>query len=195
MHPLLLALPASLILAACADDPVGDTALPDPEAEIGEPSPAPRPDPVSRGEAAIIAPDCSSLRALPLTPDAARGEAGARHVLLEWARALENRQWNRAWCQFGDNGGASGQIFEEFARDWAARGSIDVYVPTGKMKAAAGSSYYTAPAKVTVRGGDGALRVLMGDVILRRVNDVPGASAEELRWHVASARLTELPEP
>jgi hypothetical protein len=32
--------------------------------------------------------------------------------------------------------------------------------------------------------------VLKGDVVLRRVNDVPGATEEQLRWHIESTTLT-----
>lgn len=45
----------------------------------------------------------------------------------------------------------------------------------GAMEGAAGSIYIEIPATV----GD-----LSGTVILRRVNDVPGSTAEQRRWHV-----------
>ena len=58
-------------------------------------------------------------------------------------------------------------------------------VGKGESEGAAGSLYYTAPVTVT----DGT-RVLKGDVVLRRVNDVPGATEEQLRWHIESTTLT-----
>lgn len=193
MRAIPLALVFSLALAACGQDPVGDTALPDPDKPLVKVSPPAESPPRATGASPTDRPDCSTLRAPELTPEAERSESGARSVLLEWARALELHQWDRAWCQFGDNGGASGQIYREFAREWAARGAITVAVPTGTMEGAAGSSYYTAPARVTIAGDDGKGRILMGDVILRRVNDVPGATPDQLRWHIESARLTEVP--
>ncbi len=53
-----------------------------------------------------------------------------------------------------------------------------------EQEGAAGSSYYTAPVTIT----DGARR-LSGEVVLRRANDVPGATPEQLRWHIESSTL------
>jgi hypothetical protein len=52
---------------------------------------------------------------------------------------------------------------------------------SGESEGAAGSIYYTAPVTII----DGARR-LTGEVVLRRVNDVPGATPEQLRWHIES---------
>ena len=48
------------------------------------------------------------------------------------------------------------------------------------MEGAAGTIYYTAP--ITITGSSG--KELAGDVVLSRVDDVPGASPESLRWSV-----------
>ena len=40
---------------------------------------------------------------------------------------------------------------------------------------------------VTITDGN---RVLQGEVVLRRVNDVSGASPEQLRWHIDTTTLT-----
>ena len=185
---LLLILPP-LALAACEQESE-PTPIVDPEkaaATVPDDTEAPEAPPP------VATPDCATLRGPALTPEAQRTETSARAVIVDWARALELRQWDRAWCQFGDKGGASGQSFAEFRRDWDARGKITVAVPSGTMEGAAGSSYYTVPTRVGIAEPDGTERVLMGEVILRRVNDVPGASEEELRWHIASARLNEMP--
>ncbi|UIP06831.1 hypothetical protein LY632_00065 [Erythrobacter sp. SDW2] len=194
MPRLLLALLACPALVACSDEPVGDTDLPDPDEPLVKVAPPSGALPEPAGVSPTDRPDCSTTQPPGLAPEAERSETGARSVLIEWARALENRQWARAWCQYADNGGASGQIFREFERDWSAKGRITIAVPTGKMEAAAGSSYYTAPARVSILGDDGKESILMGNIILRRVNDVPGESDEVLRWHIESARLTEVPQ-
>ncbi|WP_435418663.1 hypothetical protein WAB17_03585 [Parerythrobacter aurantius] len=173
---------------------MGETKLPDPDEPIVKVAPASEKVPPATGVSPLDRPDCEGVQAPALTADAARSETGARTVLLEWARALEDRQWARAWCQFGDKGGASGQIFREFERDWAARRDITVAVPTGKMESATGSLYYTAPARVAIRGDDGRQRVLLGDVILRHTKDAPGANGDPSRWYIESARLTEVPQ-
>ena len=194
MHRFMLPLLVCPALVACGSEPVGDTDLPEPDEPLVKVAPPSEALPELAGVSPTDRPDCGTMQPPGLTPEAERSETGARSVLIEWARALENRQWARAWCQFADNGGASGQIFREFEREWSARGRISVSVPTGSMEGAAGSSYYTAPARVSIQGRDGAERILMGDVILRRVNDVPGATPDQLRWHIESARLTEVPD-
>jgi hypothetical protein len=67
--------------------------------------------------------------------------------------------------------------------------NISVAVPTGTMEGAAGSSYYTAPATITGIRADGSKATLRGDVVLRRVNDVPGATPEQLAWHIEQVNL------
>lgn len=114
-----------------------------------------------------------------------KGVKGARAVLLTWARALENRQFGTAWDQFG-NPPASRAAFTKW---WQRYRTITVSVLNGEMEGAAGSSYYTAPAIVTGETIEGKAFRLQGDVILRRVNDVDGATPAQLRWHIESADL------
>ncbi|MBB3939377.1 hypothetical protein GGR39_001017 [Novosphingobium fluoreni] len=165
------AIPAPSEAAAATSDtaPVMPPPVPMPPAppasDIGAPPPAP---PVSS-----------------LTPEAMKGVKGARAVLLTWARALENRQFGTAWDQFG-NPPASRAAFTKW---WQRYRTITVSVPTGEMEGAAGSSYYTAPAIVTGDTIEGKPFRLQGDVILRRVNDVDGATPAQLRWHIESADL------
>ena len=54
------------------------------------------------------------------------------------------------------------------------------------MEGAAGTSYYTAP--VTITGANG--QRLSGEIVLSRVNDVPGATPEQLRWRVRELDLS-----
>ena len=62
-------------------------------------------------------------------------------------------------------------------------------MPNGRMEGAAGSLYYTAPTTITGTLKSGGNYKLQGPVILRRVDDVPGATAEQLRWHIYSTDL------
>ena len=57
------------------------------------------------------------------------------------------------------------------------------------MEGAAGSSYYTAPTTVVGKTEDGRPFRLEGEVVLRRVNDVPGATEDQLRWHLEKVDL------
>lgn len=66
-----------------------------------------------------------------------------------------------------------------FAARWDNLRRPRVTIGVGDQEGAAGSIYYTAPVTIV----DGPRR-MAGIVTLRRVNDVPGATAEQLRWHL-----------
>lgn len=133
-------------------------------------------------------PDCSKLRPAPLTPDAAPTETGARATLLEWGAALEQGKFDRAWCQYTNDGQGSGMDFAAYKAKWQGYDRLTVAMPGGRMEGAAGTSYYTAPTTITAEK-DGKTTVLKGDVVLRRVNDVPGATEQDLQWQIRSADL------
>jgi hypothetical protein len=63
----------------------------------------------------------------------------------------------------------------------------------GPIEGAAGSLYVETPVRVHGRlksGGDFAME---GPVTLRRVNDVPGSTADQRRWHIASSGVRPRP--
>lgn len=123
-----------------------------------------------------------------LTPEAERGVEGARNVLLFFARAIELKRYDEAWALLSP---ADKRKWSRtaFAALFADLPEATVAVPTGSMEGAAGSSYYTAP--VTITGNDRAGRPvrLEGSAVLRRVNDVPGATPAQLRWHFETLTL------
>lgn len=197
MRTTLILAATAISLTACERAPepgaspaTSETAaVPSSSAPSAAPSPMPTDDVAGAPDAAF---DCAPFRAAALVPDAERGETGARNVLLEWGRGLENGRFDNAWCQFADNGQASGRSRSEYAQYWKSLGRLTVAMPTGTLEGAAGSSYYTAPTTITAELPDGTTRTFKGDVVLRRVNDVPGASADQLRWQIRSADLAEV---
>ncbi len=66
--------------------------------------------------------------------------------------------------------------------------AVDLGQP-GRMEGAAGSIYIQIPVRVTATLKTGETEHLAGKVTLRRVNDVPGSTEEQRRWHVASVDL------
>lgn len=56
----------------------------------------------------------------------------------------------------------------------------------GNTEGGAGSLYFTAPVTVTVNGPDGEPIPTTGTFTARRVNDVDGASSEQLSWRIVS---------
>jgi hypothetical protein len=117
-----------------------------------------------------------------LTPEAAKGEKGARNVLIEWARAVERGDFDRAAAQWGERGTMSSA---QHAERFAPLGKLSVSLGDGQVEGAAGSLFYEVP--VTVSGLNGALS---GEIVVRRVNDVPGASPAQLRWHIERLEIT-----
>ncbi|MEC7817314.1 MAG: hypothetical protein VX454_01465 [Pseudomonadota bacterium] len=124
-----------------------------------------------------------------LTPEAERGEPGARNVLVNFARAIEMREYDQAWAMLTPR---AQQQWSRARFNGLFEGlrEITVAVPDGTIEGAAGSSYYTSDAEITASDADGRPIRLEGPIILRRVNDVPGSSAEERRWHIDTIELS-----
>lgn len=125
----------------------------------------------------------------PLSAEAARTEAGARANLLSWARGIELREFDQAWDLMGDAAKAK-LSKQQFNALFQQLQDLTVVVPGGRMEGAAGSSYYTVPATITGTRADGRGATLRGEVILRRVNDIDGATPEQLAWHIVSVELS-----
>ncbi len=142
-------------------------------AGCGQKAPAPGAAPAATPAQAV---------AKPIAPSASRDPDVVLHA---WADAVEARDWAAVRAFWGDHGTRSGLTEAAFTAQWAKLRQPKVTVAKGAGEGAAGSAYYTAPVRIV----DGA-RVLSGEVVIRRVNDVDGASAEQLRWHIESTTLT-----
>lgn len=105
-------------------------------------------------------------------------------VLAAWAKSVEARDWAVVRQYWGNHGEESGMNAAEFSARWSALNAPVVQIGTGQQEGAAGSLYYTAPVTIT----DGP-RTISGEITLRRANDVPGATAEQLRWHIEATTL------
>jgi hypothetical protein len=114
-----------------------------------------------------------------LTEEERKGEKGAREVLLAWAGALERK----------DFASAGAMSDADYAASFADYQTIDVTLPPGRLEGAAGSLYYEVLVTISGLSKDGDPYTLQGPVVLRRVNDVPGATPEQLRWHIQSTDL------
>lgn len=169
---LLLALPV-LTVAGC--ERPAPSAVPE--------SPASKSLPISPASTAPIAPaeipvEAAAKPGLPPTsrdPDT---------VLRAWADAVEARDWTTVRAFWGDHGARSGLSEAAFARQWSSLRQPRVILSKGDGEGGAGSLYYTAPVRIA----DGT-RTISGEIVIRRVNDVDGASPEQLRWHIESTTL------
>lgn len=99
-------------------------------------------------------------------------------VLRGWALAIAQRDWPRVRALWGNHGADSGLSPQDFALRWRRLRHPRVTVEPGQEEGAAGSLYYTTT--VTLTNGQ---RRWSAPVTLRRVNDVDGATPEQLRWH------------
>ena len=180
--PLILFAPL-LVLAGCerpASDPAqttGTTASPTAPAATAPSAAAP----ANSAPSASPSPDLSAPK---LTAAAEKGVKGARNVLLEWARALERRDFARADAQWGLGADEAGS-----AAGFAKFRTMTVAIGDGAVEGGAGSLYYEVPVTITGTTADGASQKLAGSVTARRVNDVDGATPEQLRWHLAGLNL------
>ena len=117
-----------------------------------------------------------------LTPEAERSIKGARNLVLIFASAIENDEYDQAWALLSPadkqkwDGSAFAEIFAELEE-------VTVAVPAGSTEGAAGSLYYTAPITITAFDQKGRPVRIEGDATLRRVNDVNGATPAQRRWH------------
>jgi hypothetical protein len=121
---------------------------------------------------------------------AASSAGAAVDVVKLYYRAIAARDFAVAYAQWGDGGRASGKSHAAFAAGFAHTRTTRVIpgTPTDP-EGAAGSSFISIPVSVEAVLDNGARQRFAGTYTLRRVNDVPGATADQLRWHIASARL------
>lgn len=185
----------ALALAGCGqpgspDNASTPVARDDPAArDDGPPLPAPSTIPAHTAPQSAPPNATASDFAPPvLTPEAERGEKGARNVLLSFARAIELQQFGQAWAMLSE---ADRQQWSraQFAAIFAGLNKITVAIPSGSLEGAAGSSYYTAPITITGSEQNGHPVRIEGKAVLRRVNDVDGATAAQLRWHFERVTL------
>ncbi|WP_254703118.1 MULTISPECIES: hypothetical protein [Sphingomonas] len=118
-----------------------------------------------------------------------RSDAAAAEVIRRYYSAINAHDYATAWTQWGQDG-RPGQRFADFRKGFAHTRSTHVSIGTmPPSEGAAGSIYATVPVTVEAQLDDGRRQRFAGQYVVRRVNDVPGASAEQLRWHIDSATL------
>ncbi|MFD3263595.1 hypothetical protein [Phenylobacterium ferrooxidans] len=197
-YRLLFATGASVLaLAACNPQapPTPPAQFPAsvPEAPAPAPSPVPTQDPNAPVEApapgtpAGLADDRTPISEAPFTPQSAQGAAD---VVQTYFALIGEKKYADAWALWGDGGKASGMSQADFVAsfDKYSQYSGNVGAP-GQIEGAAGSSYVEVPAIAFGRLKTGAPFNLKGPITLKRVNDVPGASAEQRKWRIQTSGL------
>lgn len=163
-----------LLAAGCnrqKSEPVPSEAAPVPAA-TATPLPVP-----------TTAPSLAASEAVPALDIAALNDRKDPDRLLRYyAAALHARDWAAAAKAWGAGSGVTARTLKQ-SYDRADPPVLEV--GKGEGDAGAGSLFYEAP--VTVRFGSGAPET--GSLVLRRVNDVDGATAEQLRWHIERSTI------
>lgn len=113
---------------------------------------------------------------------ALRDRSDPDRLLRFYAAALAARDWAAAAKAWGRGSGVTAATLKA-AYDRAERPRLEV--GKGDQEGAAGSLFYEAP--VTLHFGEDQPE--RGSLILRRVNDVDGATAEQLRWHIERSTI------
>ena len=155
----------SLVLFACQRQPAM-------ESRGNKPAPAAT-RPVRKAEPA------PSL-AEPQAPFDAKSVKAAGQVVQSYGALIEQKRWAEASALWGDP-----SLAAKFSADLATLAEVHLEIGNmGEPEGAAGSVYATMPVIIYGDGKDGQPFRRTADVILRRVNDVPGSTDAQRRWHI-----------
>jgi hypothetical protein len=176
---------AALALAACSA-PSGDPADPASNRETGvsaNRSEAPAPvQPPPPGTAGGLSDDRTPVSEAPF---AATSAQGAANVVQTYYGLLEAGRFGEAWRLWSGSGESSAMTETDFAASFVPYREYHAQIGApGVVEGAAGSSYVEVPVVHYGRMKDGRAFSRKAVVTLRRVNDVPGSSVEQRRWHI-----------
>ena len=141
-------------------------------------------DPPLPGSPGGLPDDRTPISEAPFTEDSAQGAA---NVVQTYYALLGGRAFDKAWVLWRDGGKASGQpTAPAFAASFDRYAQYNAQVGgPGAIEGAAGSLYVTVPVVIYGRLKTGQEVHEKGQATLRRINDVPGSTAEQRRWHIA----------
>jgi hypothetical protein len=162
--------PASQNVTANAplDEAPANVAAPE-EARLNPPPP---------GEPGGLSNDRTPISEGPIDPKSAQGAAQVVQSYFALAESGRAAEANKLWSD-GAETLDLGQYKEVHANIGAP----------GGMEGAAGSSYVDVPVQLYGRKLDGKEFNARGTMTLRRVNDVPGSTDEQRKWHITKIEL------
>ena len=132
-----------------------------------------------------LPPDAAPIEEGKIDP---KGPEGAGQVVQGYYALLEQRRFDDAQDLWSEKGAVGAEDDEAFARRFRNFSEIHANIGApGEMEGAAGSSYVTVPVQVYGRlAVNGKPWYMLRQVVLRRVNDVPGSNEADRRWHIES---------
>jgi len=172
---LAITLLTTLALCAC-NRPAENRTEPSTVAGVNDAAPAS----AATSDTNIALPDDRAPLEEPKGPIDSRSAEAAGQVVQHYAALIEQDHWKESWTLWSDPVAA-----KEFDLNW--RGDTEVHMEIGKpgdIEGAAGSSYVTVPGIFYGKTTAGADFRRAADIVLRRVNDVPGSTEAQRRWHI-----------
>lgn len=154
-------------------------------------NPAIEPEAIKPGEPGGLPDDRSLLSEGAIDPKSAKG---AGQLLQQFGGLLEQRKFGDAYRLWSDDGRASGLSEAQFAAAYDQYAEIHSEVgKPGNSEGAAGSIYTDVPFRLYGKLKSGRSFNQLGTITLRRVNDVPGSTEEQRRWHIYKSDLKAQP--
>ena len=172
----------------------GPAAVPPPESQR-EPQAQPPAEsaPPAPGTPGGLADDRTPLEE-PNGPIDPKSAEGAGQVVQHYGALLEQRKFAEARKLWGGAGEASNLTTAQFIAAYAKYATIHSEVgKPADSEGAAGSIYITVPFHLYGTLKSGGQFNLIGPLTLRRVNDVPGSSEAQRRWHIVESGLKPRP--
>ena len=151
-----------------------------PENQAIPPSPQPAQPPAAEPSANATLPDDRTPLPEPKGPIDPKSAEAAGQVVQHYGALIEEGRWTESWKLWSNPGAA-----RQFDRNW--RNDSEVHMEIGKpgdSEGAAGSIYVTVPVVFYGKKDSGGDFRRGASVILRRVNDVPGSTEAQRRWHI-----------
>ena len=127
--------------------------------------------------------DPTPVSEAPFVANSAQGAASLVQTYYALLEAGRSAAAYRLWSGEGEASGLTPAAFAE-RRSRYREYHAEIFAP-GEIEGAAGSLYVEVPVRVYGRTASGEAFSRRGTVTLRRVNDVPGSTPEQRRWHIA----------
>jgi hypothetical protein len=125
-------------------------------------------------------PDAKTPLAEPKGAIDPKSEEAAGQVVQHYGALIEQHRTKEAQALWGNSDSAS-----DFAVQLRRYPEVHLEIGNpGDMEGAAGSSFVTVPVIFYGKDERDAAFRRPADVILRRVNDVPGSTEAQRRWHI-----------
>lgn len=174
-----------LALAACSQQTQPNAVANEPESNLPDPNGMTAEAPLrppTPGEPGGLPDESAPISEGPINANSAQG---AGQVLQRYFALLESGKTTEAYGLWSGSGTPQ-DFAAQLARYREVHGNIGA---PGEPEGAAGSIYVEIPVQLYGRLNNGKEFNSRGTMILRRVNDVPGSTDEERRWHLYKANF------